>query len=114
VTLTEGASVFTTDGFAQVSITGIVSQPTEWNSSEPYPNPFNSITTITFGLDKSAPTCLAVYDLSGREVASLLNLELKAGTHSATWNAEGFTSGIYLVKMETPNFSATRKVTLVK
>jgi hypothetical protein len=114
VKFTEGNGKYTTDGFAQVEIVGMVSQPTEWSLSEPYPNPFNPLTTIKFALLEDSKVRLTIYDLSGREVASLLNRELKAGTHSATWNAEGFTSGIYLVKMETPTFSATKKVTLVK
>jgi len=114
VKFTEGSDKYTTDGFAQLNIVELVSQPTEWSLSEPYPNPFNPLTTIKFALLEDSKVRLTIYDLSGREVASLLNDELKAGTHSATWNAEGVTSGIYLVKMETPTFSATKKVTLVK
>jgi len=82
--------------------------------SEPSPNPFNPSTTIKFALLEDSKVRLTVYDLAGREVVTLVNHELKAGNHSVTWNAEGFTSGIYLVKMETPSFSATKKVTLVK
>jgi len=114
VDFAEGNGNYTTDGFAQVAITGLASQPTEWSLSEPYPNPFNPSTTIKFALLEDSNVRLTVYDLSGREVATLVNGELKAGAHSATWNAEGFASGIYLVKMETPSFKATKKVMLVK
>jgi len=79
-----------------------------------YPNPFNATTTLTFSLPEASDVRLSVFDLSGREVASLENGKLEAGNHSATWNAEGFTSGIYFVKIETPAFSATKKVTLVR
>ena len=82
--------------------------------ANPYPNPFNPSTTINFALLEDSRVRLTVYDLAGREVAALVDGELKAGAHTAIWNAEGFTSGIYLVKMETPSFSATRKITLVK
>jgi len=89
-------------------------QVDKFELSAAYPNPFNPSTTIKFALLEDSKVRLTVYDLAGREVATLVNGELKAGAHSATWIAEGFTSGIYLVKMETPKFSATRKVTLVK
>jgi len=110
----EGDDRFVTDGFAQVAITGLASQPTEWSLAEPYPNPFNPSTTIKFSLLEETQVRLTVYDLAGREAAALVNGELKAGRHTVTWNAEGLTSGVYLVKMETPQFSATKKVTLLK
>jgi len=114
VKFVEGNSNYTTDGYSQISIEGLVSTPTEWSLSEPYPNPFNPSTTIKFALLEDSRVRLTVYDLAGREVALLVNGELKSGAHSATWNAEGFTSGIYLVKMETPQFSETRKLTLIR
>lgn len=78
------------------------------------PNPSNPSVTIKFALLEDSKVRLTVYDLAGREVMMLVNDELKAGNHSATWSAGGFTSGIYLVKMETPSFCATKKVALVK
>jgi len=79
-----------------------------------HPNPFNSTTTIRFGLSSLAPTRIAVYGLDGRLVQDLVNSRLEAGEHSVIWNAEGMTAGIYLVKMETLEFSEVRKVTLIR
>jgi len=79
-----------------------------------YPNPFNATTRFTYDLLEDAQVSIRVFDLGGREVAALVNGDLKAGTHSVTWNAEGFTSGVYLIRMEAPSFSTIRKVTLVR
>jgi hypothetical protein len=72
------------------------------------------VTRIAFGLLEASPVSIRVFDITGREVATLLSSELKAGNHTVTWNAEGFNSGLYLVKMEASNFSEVRKVTLIK
>jgi len=88
--------------------------PGEFGLVRIYPSPFNSTTAIEFALPENSKVQLTVYDLSGREVTALVNRELKAGAHSTNWNAEGFTSGIYLVKIETPTFSAIKKVTLIR
>jgi len=114
VKFTEGDGRYVTDGFAQMTISGFASQPIKWSLSEPYPNPFNSSTTIKFSLMENSKVRLTVFDLSGREVAALVNGELKAGNHSMTWNAEGFAAGLYVVKVEAGAFSASRKVTLIK
>jgi len=115
---TEGEAVYRTDGFAAGEVdlrqAGMPVLPSAYTLHSTYPNPFNSTTTIQFALPEDSRMRLAVYDLSGREVAVLVEGELKAGNHSSVWNAEGFTSGIYLVKMETPAFSSTRKVTLIR
>jgi len=107
--------------------------PSQFVVGAPYPNPFNSTTTITFGLDKSAPTRLAVYGLDGRVVAELLDKRGRmsyteegkitpptppaiAGGDSRTaiWNAAGVPAGEYLIRIDTGASSATRKVVLVK
>jgi len=65
-----------------------------------FPNPFNSSTTIVFGLDKSAPTRIAVFGVDGRLVDEVVSGDFSAGYHTVIWNAEGFPAGSYLVKME--------------
>lgn len=79
-----------------------------------FPNPFNPITKITFDLPKSDFVSIVVFDLLGREIATLVNDELYAGTYEVNWNATGFTSGVYFYKMETPDFSKTMKMILTK
>jgi hypothetical protein len=60
-----------------------------------YPNPFNPSTTIRFQLESKSYVTLEVYDVIGRNVATLVNGILEAGHHRIVWNAEKFTSGIY-------------------
>jgi hypothetical protein len=88
--------------------------PIEIYLSESYPNPFNSTTHISFGLPEASQILVRVFDVNGRELATLTSGEIQAGNHTAVWNAEGLTAGIYLIRMETPTFNATRKVTFVK
>lgn len=84
-----------------------------------YPNPFNPSTTIAFSLAESARVKLNVYNLKGQKVKSLLSSDMASGTHSITWNGDddngrGVSSGIYLIRMDTPRQSFTRKAMLMK
>ena len=80
-----------------------------------YPNPFNPSTVISYQLAANSTVSLKVFDLLGREVAALINNELKsAGTHSMTWTAAGFPSGVYIYTLKTEFGSFSRKLTLVK
>ncbi|MCF7811593.1 T9SS type A sorting domain-containing protein [bacterium] len=92
----------------------IIQYPSAFILCEPYPNPFNSTTTITFGLDKSAPARLALYDMSGREVRTLFDGYSQAGFHSLNLNADDLTSGFYLVRFETAGFMTTREIVLIR
>jgi hypothetical protein len=90
-------------------------QPSSLVLNPAYPNPFNSTTTIRFLLMEDSKARLTVFDLSGREVVTLASGDLKAGNHSAIWNAEGLTSGIYLARLSTSNGEvAQRKLVLLK
>jgi hypothetical protein len=55
-----------------------------------------------------------IYDVLGKEVATLVNEVKQAGTHAATWNAAGFGSGIYFCKMQAGAYTETRKLVLMK
>ncbi|HEY3252063.1 MAG TPA: S8/S53 family peptidase [Ignavibacteria bacterium] len=81
---------------------------------ENYPNPFNPTTKIKFDLPKTGITKLAVYDILGREVASLVNEELKAGKYEINFNAGNFSSGVYFYKIIAGEFVDTKKMLLVK
>jgi serine protease AprX len=78
------------------------------------PNPFNSTTTITYGLDKSAPTRLALYDLSGRQVRTLVEGNEPAGVHRTILSAANLPSGLYFVRLEASNQVFTQKVMLIR
>ncbi len=78
------------------------------------PNPFNSATSITYGLPVASRVSLIAFDLSGRRVATLVNCNQAAGRYTAVWNGSGLPTGIYFVRMETADFNAVRKLILTK
>ncbi|MGD0038104.1 MAG: glycosyl hydrolase 53 family protein [Bacteroidota bacterium] len=80
-----------------------------------YPNPFNPTTTIEFTLAEDSHVLLKVYDVLGREVAILINQDLKAGKqHSSVFNASRLASGIYFCHLETGKGSLMKKLMLLK
>jgi 1,4-alpha-glucan branching enzyme len=79
-----------------------------------YPNPFNPTTVVGYQLAVFGPVRLAVYDILGREVAVLVDGAMPAGRHSATFDASGMSSGVYLIRMQAGTQSFTRKMMLVK
>ena len=107
--------VYKTDGFTVVSANANVTVPTSSNLGQNYPNPFNAVTRIAFSLPEASRVTLKAFDIAGHEVSTLVNGELQAGQHTASWNAIGVVSGVYIiVKMESTNFSANRKLVLIK
>ncbi len=88
--------------------------PLEFSLSSPYPNPFNSTTTIGYSLPAAGVISLAVYDLSGREVARIADGVMPAGTHEAVWVADGMASGVYVVRLVAGGISVREKVVLVR
>lgn len=88
--------------------------PTVYALNQNFPNPFNPETVIPFSLPERADVKLTVFDLTGREVVTLVNGPLSAGYHSATFNGAELSSGVYFYRLETPNFVSTRKLVLMK
>jgi len=92
--------------------------PTEFSLAQNYPNPFNPETTIPFALPTRANVKLSVYDLLGREVATLVNGTMEAGSHTVNWNASDLSSGVYFYRLDAQageaSFNSTRKVVLMK
>ena len=89
-------------------------QPTELYLHPPYPNPFNQRVALEYMLPAAANVHLAVYDITGREVATLVTGHLSLGEHSVVWDAEGMASGVYFVRLQARKFTQTRKILLVK
>jgi len=79
-----------------------------------YPNPFNPTTTIRYDVKETGPVSLKVFDLLGREVVTLVNGKMPAGSYTVIWDATGLPSGVYLCRMEAERFIETRKMVLVK
>jgi photosystem II stability/assembly factor-like uncharacterized protein len=88
--------------------------PENFSLSQNYPNPFNPSTKIRFNLQKSSLTMLDVYDILGRQIAVLVNEDLKAGTYEINWTANRFSSGVYFYRLATDEFTDTKKMILLK
>lgn len=89
--------------------------PEKFELSQNYPNPFNPITVISYQLPVFSKIQLKVYDLLGREVATLVNEEKPAGSYSVEFNSEGLTSGVYFYTLQTGNgVSITKKMVVMK
>lgn len=79
-----------------------------------YPNPFKKSINIDMHINVSGKVSLSVYDITGRHIETLVDKHLDSGRHSVTWNANDVPSGIYFYKVNTGNFTDTRKVTVTK
>lgn len=96
------------DEFVNTSI------PFSFILNQNYPNPFNPTTTIEFYLSKPELVSIEVFNSLGQNMGYLINKKLSAGNHYVTFNGSEFSSGIYLYKMTTENFIATKKMLLIK
>jgi hypothetical protein len=88
--------------------------PSSYKLYQNYPNPFNPSTTIKFDIPKFSNVLVKIYDLTGREVLTLVNEKLNAGSYSLKWDASVYSSGIYFYKIEAESFADTKKMILVK
>jgi hypothetical protein len=88
--------------------------PQSFALSQNYPNPFNPITNFRFRISDFGFVSLKVFDLLGREIATLVNGEKKAGKYEITFNAENLPSGIYFYRLHTADGMITKKMILMK
>ncbi len=86
----------------------------EFRLMQNYPNPFNPSTTISYNIAKRANVSLKIYNITGKEVATLVNGEKEPGSYRVNFNAEKLSSGIYFYKISAGNFSSVRKMILIK
>ncbi len=89
-------------------------KPYDFTLNQNYPNPFNHSTTICFTLQKSEHISLKVYNVSGQEVAVLVDDVRSTGEHYVQWLADSFPSGIYFYKLQAGDFSETKKLIMQK
>ncbi|HEX2981906.1 MAG TPA: T9SS type A sorting domain-containing protein [Ignavibacteriales bacterium] len=88
--------------------------PAKFSLAQNYPNPFNPETKISFNLPASGKASLKVYDMLGREVAELLNGEMEKGPHSVSFNGRNLSSGVYIYRLQSGNFTESKKMMLIK
>lgn len=79
-----------------------------------YPNPFNPATVFSFQLPVSSFVTLKVFDVLGREVTTLVKEVMTGGSYLVTWDATGYSSGVYFCRLEAGSFVATRKLLLLR
>ncbi len=88
--------------------------PLTYNLSQNYPNPFNPVTRIAYTMPKSGNVKLIVYDILGKEVATLVNEFKATGTYSVDFDGSNLASGVYLYRIESGDFTAVKKMLLIK
>ncbi|MBS1516475.1 MAG: choice-of-anchor J domain-containing protein [Bacteroidetes bacterium] len=92
----------------------IVGIPVKYDLSQNYPNPFNPSTKINYALPTDGLVSIKIFDMSGKEVMSLVNEVKTAGYYSVSFNASNLSSGIYFYSLKAADFTATKKMMLVK
>jgi hypothetical protein len=90
------------------------SVPVKYDLSQNYPNPFNPSTRIKFALPKNEFVNMKIYDILGKEVASIINENLTAGFYEVEFNANNLASGMYFYRLETPSYKDIKKMMLIK
>jgi len=78
------------------------------------PNPFNPTTTISFSIAEAGNVSIDVFNVAGQKVDTIVNDFMDAGSHMASWDASGFSAGVYFYTVKTGNYSKTMKMTLLK
>jgi photosystem II stability/assembly factor-like uncharacterized protein len=101
---------FDYSGIVEVNMTA----PQSFALSQNYPNPFNPSTTINYSIPMTSKVSLKIFDMLGREVASLVNETKQAGNYEVVFNASKISSGVYFYKLQAGSFTETKKLTLMK
>jgi hypothetical protein len=88
--------------------------PKEFNLSQNYPNPFNPTTTINYSVPVNSIVTIKIFDMTGREVSTLVNTQAVPGNYSVNFNGQSLSSGIYFYKMTAGSFIDVKKLVLIK
>ena len=109
VTITEPVTQY-------IPLTGIENnnEPVDFSLYQNYPNPFNPETNIKFNISESGLTILKIYDMTGKQVASLMNEKLIQGSYVVKFNAGNLASGVYYYELTSENFKQIKKMILIK
>ncbi|MEX1013914.1 MAG: T9SS type A sorting domain-containing protein, partial [Candidatus Paceibacterota bacterium] len=88
--------------------------PQTFKLKQNYPNPFNGTTIIEYGLPSGGDVLIDVYNLLGQKISTLVNSNMSAGWHEVTFDAERYSSGVYIYRLQVSDFVETKKFTLIK
>jgi len=88
--------------------------PADYSLMQNYPNPFNAMTKIRFSVPVSADIKLKIYDVNGREILTLVDSKLSPGEYESLFDAGNLSSGVYFYRLESNNYTETKKMMLVK
>ncbi|MGH7492733.1 MAG: T9SS type A sorting domain-containing protein, partial [bacterium] len=88
--------------------------PAAYTLDQNYPNPFNPSTQIRYGLPKAGHISLKIYDLTGREIATLVDQFQSAGAFTVTFDGKGLTTGVYFYRLRSESYSEVRRMLFVK
>ncbi len=111
--LIRGSMNYKTDRFTVLKVNA-VEIPMEFALYDPYPNPFNASTKISYQITRTGMVDLRVYDVFGREIAEVYSGIVSAGKHALAFSADDFASGVYFLKFHTMEGTRIKKMTLVK
>jgi len=117
--VTEGTSYTNEIGFWYMPgwiLTGVAEDelPLRTYFGQNFPNPFNPVTTIGYSLATPAHVTIKVYDVSGREVRTLVDTDMEPGRYSETLDAAGLAGGVYFARMTAGDYTETKKLVLLK
>jgi len=88
--------------------------PRTTSIAQNYPNPFNPVTSFTYQIASAGHVSLKIYDVLGREVATIVDGVKEPGEYNVSWEANGFSSGVYFFKLQADSFSAVKKMLLIR
>jgi hypothetical protein len=113
-----GGNQYKSMPFTSLEITGIKDEnetiPDKLILRQNYPNPFNPTTTISYSISEPATISLKVYDILGKEVITLLNGYQTSGNYKIEFDASSLSSGLYFYKIKAGEFSAIKRLVLIK
>ncbi len=108
-----GVYIYTDTTLSNVNPVGKIT-PVAYSLFQNYPNPFNPTTNIQFDIPKSSYVKLKIFDMLGKEITTLVNDRLQAGSYRVNWNASQYSNGVYYYNITAGDFSKTRKMILIK
>jgi hypothetical protein len=107
-------SLFIVSIHMSVGIENEIEIPEEYFMNQNYPNPFNPTTNIEFGIPESGHVSIKVYDMLGREVATLINNTMSAGVRTVVFDASHLSSGMYIYRIKVNDYVSTKRLMLIK